>query len=65
MINCPKCRSYRITGPSYHKGGYGSYGQESLVYRCSECGFQSHEPTADADAQAKERLPFDAVKPPS
>lgn len=61
MTNCPKCRSYRIAGPRYFKGGYGYYGQESLVYTCSQCGYEKHEMTADADAKATDRLPFDAA----
>lgn len=56
MTSCPKCRSYRIHGPSYHKDGYG---RESLIYTCAACGFKKHEATADSDSEAQQRFPVE------
>ncbi len=46
MIKCPKCTSYHINGPTYHKG---PFGQENLVYKCMQCGYSRCERTADSE----------------
>lgn len=59
MNICPKCRSYNISGPRYSKG---DYGQESLTYRCGQCGYEEHAPTADANQRCEQSYEaFDAA----
>ena len=48
MMDCPKCKSTRISGPSYVKREYG----EALNYVCNRCGYSKDEPTADADTRS-------------
>jgi RNase P subunit RPR2 len=45
MLACPKCKSFRISGPTYVRLAYG----EALEYVCMCCGYRKKEPTADAD----------------
>ncbi len=46
MVSCPKCRSYRISGPSYQvENNVG----ERLVYRCNNCGYSQSMRCADAE----------------
>lgn len=47
MTTCPKCGSWRISGPTYDPGcGFG----ERLRYRCSQCGYSETTPTLDMAA---------------
>ena len=49
MNNCPKCGACRMTGPRYEKSrGMDAWSTiESLVYHCSNCGYERREPTLD------------------
>jgi hypothetical protein len=51
MISCPKCQSYKISGPRYRSVGFGRY-SESLVYTCGTCGYEESRPCADAKDDA-------------
>jgi len=56
MTNCPKCGSWRMSGPRYRRS-YGYFG-ECLEYRCLNCGYASTRPTNDADERALPQDPW-------
>lgn len=45
MVQCVKCGSMEISGPSYFKDPMTG---ECLVYRCGRCGYASREPCKDS-----------------
>ena len=47
-LECPKCGTGQMVGPSYCPGRYCDLGHwEHLHYRCERCGFRDAEPTKD------------------
>ena len=52
MISCPKCGSFRISGPTY-RGRTHDYLREALVYRCETCGYSERRPTRDAEDEER------------
>ena len=44
MLHCPKCGSYRISGPFYERN---RDGYDALRYRCDNCGYSQTTPTLD------------------
>lgn len=48
MTKCPKCDCTRITGPTYHRLGWGG---EHLRYTCARCGYVDKRPCKDSLAK--------------
>jgi len=44
MNSCPKCGSWRISGPTYDTT---AWGDEVLRYHCARCGYSETRPTLD------------------